>query len=83
MAASVVQVDPILVVAAAVFVAPTKPVAAVVAAVEQAMLVAAVVAAAGQATAADFAAYFAAYFAAEQVAVALDSVYRLSLVLPV
>ena len=55
MAASVVQVDPILVVAA-VFVAPTKPVAAVVAAVEQAMLVA-VVAAAGQATAAaDFAA---------------------------
>lgn len=77
MAASVVQVDPILVVAA-VFVAPTKPVAAVVAAVEQAMLVAAVVAA-GQATAADF----AAYFAAEQVAVALDSVYRLSLVLPV
>ena len=78
MAASVVQVDPILVVAA-VFVAPTKPVAAVVAAVEQAMLVA-VVAAAGQATAA---ADFAAYFAAEQVAVVLDSVYRLSLVLPV
>ena len=79
MAASVVQVDSILVVAA-VFVAPTKPVAAVVAAVEQSMLVAAVVAAAGQATAA---ADFAAYFAAEQVAVALDSVYRLSLVLPV
>ena len=62
MAASVVQVDPILVVVVGL-VAPTKPVAAVVA-VEQAMLVA-VVAAAGQATAA---ADFAAYFAAEQVA---------------
>ena len=80
MVALVVQVDPNPVVAA-VFVAPTKPVAAaVVAAVEQAMLVAAVVAAAGQATAA---ADFAAYFAAEQVVGALDSVYRLSLVLPV
>lgn len=78
MVASVVQVDPILVVAA-VFAAPTKPVVAVVVAVEQAKLVVAVVAAEQATAAADF----AAYFAAEQVAVALDSVYRPSLVLPV
>ena len=76
MVALVVQVAPILVVAAAVFAAPTKPVVAAVVAVEQATAAVAVVAV-EQATVAGFAAYFAAELV---VVVALDSVYRLLLV---